>query len=225
MNVEYLNKIKNSIDSGPIDKLDFVSHKYNWNYGPFQKEVEELCKYFNVDEDYCTDFVHKYGEINRGAERSFKTIVENIQASDDHENKPRFIIDSNRRWNEYKNVVDTMFKKVYKAQCEKPEEQLPSENEIFNNTQTNKVNENTQITANDYILNIESLSIEPAYGLLHGQPAKVRFTTKWDGKFMERVQLKLLIDKEVVLDEIHAFRNNMGDFLSEFSKTLPSCCS
>ncbi|MGK0411827.1 MAG: hypothetical protein ACJA1B_000009 [Polaribacter sp.] len=223
-NVEYLNKIKNSIDSGPIDKLD-ISLKYNWNYGPFQKEVKELCKNFNIDDDYCSDFKLKYDKINRSAKRSLNTIIENIKASDDQANKQRFLNENNARWPEYKGVVDPIFQKVYTAQCDKPITQETSENDTSNNEQSNKGNENTEITVNDRVLNIQSLELETTYGVstnsfYPSQKAKVSFSTKWDGKFMERVQIKILLDNEVVLDEILAFRNSMGDFLSNFSKTI-----
>ena len=223
INVDYLNKIKNTIDSGPIDKLSFVDHKYNWNYGPFQKEVEELVKNFKIEDDYCADFKREYEEINTSAKKDLAKVIKNIEASDDNENKQKFLKENNAKWSEYFGVVNPKFTKAYKNNCEKTKQQQTSANEITNNS--NLGNNTTVKAVNDRFLKIESLEIENSYGVSTnsfnpGQQAKVRFTTKWEGKWLEHVQLKILLDNEVVLDEIHSFRNSMGDFSDRFSKTI-----
>ncbi len=53
-----------------------------------------------------------------------------------------------------------------------------------------------------------------------GQPAKVYISTQWEGPWMDRVQMRVLIDKEPVIDELLIFRDNMGKFRTEFSKDI-----
>ncbi len=219
-NMRNIQQIKSQVDDKPFTGLTYADNDYNWNYGPFQKDVEELCKDFEVYESTCEQFKKAYEVIKDDARTDWIKIKGNISASDDTDKKDEFLRYHDQRWTEFLAVVKPIFDRMYNKHCGASKEQNTEGKTTANTSESKQGGGNFERTANDRVLNIESLSIEPAYGLFPGKLAIVRFVAKWDGQWLDRVQMRILIDNEVVLNEILAFRNNMGDFLSEFTKEI-----
>ncbi len=219
-NMRNIQQIKSKVDDKPFTGLTYADNDYNWNYGPFQKDVEELCKDFEVYESTCEQFKKAYEAIKNDARTDWIKIKGNISASDDIDKKDEFLRYHDQRWIEFLAVVKPIFDRMYNKHCGASKEQNTEGKTTANTSESKQGGGNFERTANDRVLNIESLSIEPTYGLFPGKLATVRFVAKWDGQWLDRVQMRILIDDEVVLNEILAFRNNMGDFLSEFTKEI-----
>ncbi len=112
-NIIRVNKICNEVKQGAYIEMQFGDKDYTWNYGPFQKEVEDECKEF-VDTEYpCEEFKAKFDEINGRAEVNWNRVKNNIEASDDEQNKAFFLKEINNVWPEYLGVVTPKFQEAY----------------------------------------------------------------------------------------------------------------
>ena len=116
-NINYINKLKGDASSGPLAKLSYADNNYNWNYGPFQKEVQEACSEFAVYDIKCPDFKKNFEEINQNARQDWTRVQENIFASDDAEKKGEFLKYHDDRWTEFLGVVNPIFNKTYNEFC------------------------------------------------------------------------------------------------------------
>ncbi|MFK5855328.1 MAG: hypothetical protein QM503_04290 [Bacteroidota bacterium] len=116
-NVDYINTLLGEAASGPLAKLSYSDIKYNWDYGPFQTDVEVACNDFGTYEISCGDFRSNYGAITTSAHKDWYLIEGNIKASDDAEKKAEFLTYHTDRWVEFLGVTDAIFNKTYQKNC------------------------------------------------------------------------------------------------------------
>lgn len=116
-NIEKVNKICNEVKEGAYIEMQFGDKDYTWNYGPFQKEVEIECQEF-IDTEYpCEEFKAKFNKINNRAKADWQRVKNNIEASDDEQNKAFFLKEINNVWPEYMGVVTPKFQESYDLFC------------------------------------------------------------------------------------------------------------
>lgn len=116
-NIKYINKLKTNAASGPLAKLSYADDKYNWNYGPFQKEVKESAFDFENYDVKCEAYKSDFVKIKQSARNDWKRVQENIFASDDAEKKSEFLTYHDGRWTEFLDVVNPVFNKTFNQFC------------------------------------------------------------------------------------------------------------
>ncbi|MBN2638151.1 MAG: FecR domain-containing protein [Bacteroidales bacterium] len=213
-NMNNILKIKNQVDNEPVTGMSFADRKYNWDYGPFQKKVKGACDDFEKYDIKCPEFQKNYDEIITGAKNSWKEIYNNIYNSDDKDNKPKFLTEHKDKWTEFEGVVKPIFEKTYNKYCGA----LATKTEETKNTPTATDGNNRSLYIKDLTLGSPSGMVK-----LYFEPraeVKVSFKAIWDGKWMDRVKMKILIDNSEIVDEMLEFRDNMGKFRTDFSKTI-----
>lgn len=213
-NVKYVNKLKSIASSGPLAKLNYADRKYNWDYGPFQKEIKEACDDFEKYDIKCPDFQKQYEDIKKSARSDWQKVLNNINASDDRDKKQEFLTYHNERWTEFLGVVKPLFDKAYNKNCGA----VAEKKEETKGTPIGTVGNNRALYIKDLALGSPSGMVK-----LYFEPraeVKVSFKAIWDGKWMDRVKMKILIDNSEVVDEMLEFRDNMGKFRTDFSKTI-----
>jgi len=225
--LRHINHLKAGIDSGPMSPLIFGDYKYTWDYEPFQKKVKEACQDFEEYEIKCEDFKRSFEKIKKEARADWGKVKNNILVSDDKENKKKiFLNDHLIRWTDFKEIVDRHFELVFNKYCgvatKKKEVKSGSDVSGVSGTMrsASSVSSPNMRTLNILLLNLLNTSGEPVEKLIPGKMAYVQFKAKWDGKWLDRVQMKILVDNDILLDEMLTFRDNMGKFQTDFTKTI-----
>ncbi len=214
VSINYINKIKFTAMEGPLEPLTYADNKYNWNYGPFQKDVIEACADFETYDIKCDEFKRNFEDINKEALADWAKIKANIEGSDDKAKKNEFLEYNKRQWPEYLSVVNPIFNKTYNKACGTNQVEKPNEESLESSS---SINERT--------LDIQSLKIvnpagSPADYFIQGNHARIDFKAVWSGQWLDRVKMKITLEGKVILDELLEFRDRMGVFQTDFYKTI-----
>jgi len=116
-NIRYIKQLKYSADNGVLMPLSEADPKYSWDYGPYQREVEEVC---DAMEDYvikCAELEADVKEIINRGKAEWIQIKGNIQASDDEANKERVLNSHMRMLTDFEQVVDGKYQEAYQIYC------------------------------------------------------------------------------------------------------------
>ncbi len=198
-NIRYINKLKGDADSGPVAKLSYADGQYNWNYGPFQKEAEELFKDFEEYESDCGKFKKDFEAIKKNARADWNKVKGNIVASDDKEKKDEFISYHNERWTEFLKIVTPGFNKAFNKYCvaektekaekaetayvpaDRPKEEIKeirqTEQEIV--TDNNDLFEGTKVNSGAVVAKIPETKKEPEKAKKHAYKSKLPNDKFW----------------------------------------------
>lgn len=116
-NIAYIKKLKTAASTGPYLPLSYADRKYNWDYGPFQKDVVEACEEMVSYETKCEKLKSNVESIKSEARRDWTQIKGNIYASDDTDKKQEFITYHDERWTEFLQIADAKYQEAYQIYC------------------------------------------------------------------------------------------------------------